>query len=92
MRSRTVFGLSAVFVLLFTFLQWFWPNVVIFYLLWPGNVIGLMITGIHGGTLAQEQTASILGFLVNAIVYLFVGLCVHKIYLRFFVSQKTDIT
>lgn len=41
----------------------------LFALLYPGLVIGLLITGGHGGTHAEDTVAIILGFVVNASAY-----------------------
>ena len=40
-----------------------------FFLLYPGNVLSLFITGGHGGTLAQDRIAPVVGFLVNTFFY-----------------------
>jgi hypothetical protein len=48
---------------------------VLFYLLYPGNVLGLFITGGHGGTHAENALAAVLGFLANLCAYWLVLNC-----------------
>ena len=42
---------------------------MLFYLLYPGLMLGLLITGGHGGTVFEDRIAAIVGFLVNLLVY-----------------------
>jgi hypothetical protein len=42
---------------------------VFFYLLYPGVVASLLITGGHGGTQFEEAIAPPVAFIVNAFVY-----------------------
>lgn len=40
-----------------------------FFPLYPGEMLSLLITGGHGGTLAEEWTGFVVGFLVNTFFY-----------------------
>ncbi len=42
---------------------------VFFYLLYPGNILGLVITGGHGGTHTENVLAAVLGFVANLCAY-----------------------
>jgi len=45
------------------------PYGICFYLLYPGEVLGMFIGGPHGGTLSQEWEALIVSVVVNTAVY-----------------------
>lgn len=45
------------------------PVSVTFYLLLPGTLLQLLITGGHGGTSGEEFMGLVLGFLVNSVFY-----------------------
>jgi hypothetical protein len=53
---------------------------VLFYPLFPGLIAGLLITGGHGGSSAEEILAKILAPAVNAVFYSVVILIAHKIW------------
>jgi hypothetical protein len=59
-------GIAAVLTLLFHF---FYNSAILFYLLFPGLMIGLLITGGHGGTRTEEAIAPIAAFVVNFLFY-----------------------
>ena len=42
---------------------------LLIYLLFPGLALSLLITGPHGGSIAQEEIAPIVGFLINTFSY-----------------------
>lgn len=44
-------------------------STLFFFLLYPGSVAFLFILGWHGGTRAEEATASVVSFLVNTLFY-----------------------
>jgi predicted membrane metal-binding protein len=46
-------------------------GMLLFYPLMPGLIAGLLITGAHGGTAAQESVAPIVAALINAVFYAF---------------------
>ncbi len=52
-----------------SFIQWRFPLAALFYLLLPGNVVSLLITGGHGGTVTQDAVASFAAAIVNTVVY-----------------------
>ena len=56
-------------VALLSLLWHFFISELLFYLLFPGLVIGILITGGHGGTVGEERIASVVSFAVNALVY-----------------------
>jgi hypothetical protein len=45
---------------------------VLFYALYPGNAVSLMITGGHGTTGAKDSLAALLGILINVVAYVIV--------------------
>jgi len=61
---------TIVIVLGLEFLFWATQSSALFYVLYPGNVASLMITGGHGGTSFQELIAPLIGILVNMAAYL----------------------
>jgi len=42
----------------------------LFYLLYPGMIINVLITGGHGGTIFEEWAGAISGVLVNTVCYM----------------------
>jgi hypothetical protein len=74
MRSRTAVVIASVLVIPLSILQHFLPAssglfYVLFYALFPGNAVHLMITGGHGGTRIAERVAPWLGGLTNIAAY-----------------------
>lgn len=49
-----------------------------FDLLFPGNAVSLMITGVHGGTTLEQLEWVIADFLVNSISYFILILLIRK--------------
>ena len=45
------------------------PSAWLIYLLYPGVIVSLLITGGHGGTKFQEAVAPVANFLVNGLCY-----------------------
>jgi hypothetical protein len=41
----------------------------LFYLLFPGDILELLITGPHGGTRAEDAIAPFVGFVANVCAY-----------------------
>jgi len=76
----------ATFVVVWTILvhaQSHW-NPILAYPLYPGNMVSLLVTGGHGGTLTQEK----IGFAVELTANLFVYLAATLILLRVGRSSK----
>jgi hypothetical protein len=48
--------------------------------LMPGIMVGLLITGGHGGTHMQDRIAIVLSFGVNTIVYTLVGVAIASVF------------
>lgn len=65
----TAFPLSLVIVSILTRLSYVWLTKLLFFLLYPGVVLALLITGGHGGTLVQERLALAASVLVNTLAY-----------------------
>jgi len=63
------FACSIAVVALLTLLFYELSSAVLFYLLFLGLALGLMITGGHGGTHFEESLAPIVGVAVNTIFY-----------------------
>jgi hypothetical protein len=55
---------------------------ILFYALWPGNVLSLAITGGHGGTAFQDVFATIAGVFLNILAYFGVMLVLKKSFSR----------
>jgi hypothetical protein len=51
-------------------LQRFVDSPLVFYLLLPGSLASVLVTGGHGGTLLEERMGPIVGLIVNLIVYM----------------------
>jgi hypothetical protein len=45
------------------------PNQFLFYALFPGAIVNLVITGGHGGTITAERVGFLTGFVTNILVY-----------------------
>jgi hypothetical protein len=60
---------SIAVVTFFTLLFEKFSSAMLFYLLFPGLALGLMITGGHGGTHFEDSLAPVVGLAVNIIVY-----------------------
>ena len=72
------FGIVAILTATFHFVL----SAALFYTLWPGIVVGLVITGGHGSTTFQEGAAVALGLLVNAGAYFCLLLLGRSVLLR----------
>lgn len=82
MRGSKVFQigmLSAAVVLLLSLIERNATSPVLFYLLFPGNAIILLVAGGHGGTITQERIALAAGFVVNVLIYFGVILTALKV-------------
>lgn len=55
---------------------------VLIYLLFPGNMVSIAITGGHGGTQLQELIAPLAGFIVNVTSYFLVFGLLYLAWLR----------
>jgi hypothetical protein len=45
------------------------PGPFLFYALWPGTILSLLITGGHGGTRLEDRVGPVAGLIVNCLVY-----------------------
>jgi hypothetical protein len=70
---------AVVVVLVLVSLFWATGNPLLFYALYPGNIVSLLIAGGHGGTRAEEAIATIIGILVNVAAYVVVIIARNKI-------------
>lgn len=61
---------------------------VLFYPLFPGLIAGLLITGGHGGSNAEEAVAKFVAPAVNAVFYALLILIAHKVW-RTLLSKPT---
>lgn len=78
MRRRPVL-LAVAVVLALEFLFRATGNAVLFYVLYPGNIASLLITGGHGGTRAEEAIAPVVGTLINVAAYVVVVIATNKV-------------
>jgi hypothetical protein len=71
MKSITarVLGSSFVVVALLTLLEYRVGSAFFFYLLYPGMMLSLLITGGHGGTNFEERAALAANLMTNTLVY-----------------------
>jgi hypothetical protein len=63
------FGISITIVACLTFLFGATYSIVFIYPLFPGMVLSLLITGGHGGTIAEDRIALVFGFAINTLTY-----------------------
>jgi len=77
-----LFFIATVVVVLLTLIFQKLLTPVLFYALWPGNVLSLAITGGHGGTAFQQVFAPIAGVFLNILVYFIVMLALKKLLSR----------
>jgi hypothetical protein len=75
-RNLKILALSIAIVILLTALQYRYLSPALFYLLFPGDVLELIINGPHGGSLAEEGLAPVLGFFTNVCAYWLILTCV----------------
>lgn len=72
-KFRTALTIALAVVLPLSIIQWYWlessVGPFVFYTLFPGNVVRLLITGGHGGTKLEEAVAPCLGILTNIAAY-----------------------
>jgi hypothetical protein len=61
---------SLVVVSMLTMLNHLLMFKLFFFLLYPGLAISLVMTGGHGGTELEDKVASVVGFLVNVLIYM----------------------
>jgi hypothetical protein len=71
MKPSTAVIIAVALVVPVSIAQWhIWPmSSSVFYALFPGNVVHLLITGGHGGTRAQEAVAPYVGCVTNIAAY-----------------------
>ena len=58
-------------------------SLILFLALFPGMAAQMLITGGHGGTMAQETLAAIIGPSVNIVVYSLLSLGAAKVFHKF---------
>jgi hypothetical protein len=75
-RNLKILALSIAIVILLTALQYRYLSAALIYLLFPGDVLGFAIAGPHGGSLAEERLALVLGFFANVCAYWLILTCV----------------
>jgi len=71
--------LAVIVVLALEFLFRATGNPLLFYALYPGNFVSLLITGGHGGTRAEEAIALVVGILINIATYTVVVIARNKL-------------
>jgi hypothetical protein len=67
--AARVLGSFLVIVALLTVFEYRTASAALFYLLYPGSVLSMLITGGHGGTKLEEGMALVAGLIVNTLVY-----------------------
>jgi hypothetical protein len=67
--AATALGCSFVIVSMLTFFAYRTASAALFYLLYPGFILSLLITGGHGGTKFEEGIAPVVNLIVNTLVY-----------------------
>ncbi len=72
--------LAVIVVLVLEFLFRATGNPLLFYALYPGNFVSLLITGGHGGTRAEEAIALVVGILINVAAYVVVVIAKNKVF------------
>lgn len=60
---------AALSVMPLTILSYAVTSKSLFYLLYPGMVVGLLISGGHGGTETEVWASQLFGFILNVLVY-----------------------
>jgi hypothetical protein len=68
MSNRTALSISLVAVVPLTIAFYLTSSIILFYALFPGAVVSLLITGGHGGTRTEELVAPIVGAAVNVVL------------------------
>ena len=76
LRLKSILLLVSAIVIPLTIIEHVCVPSVLFYVLFPGMAVELLITGGHGGTRAEEAVAPFVGVAVNILVYsaLFAGM------------------
>jgi hypothetical protein len=73
LKFKTALTIGLAIVVPLTIVQWYWLDSrvgrFVFYALFPGNVVSLLITGGHGGIGLEDAIASYVGALANIGVY-----------------------
>ena len=80
------FSSSIVIVGMLTLLNYAVEYSLLIYLLFPGLVLGLLITGGHGGTELEDKIAAVVSFLVNLLAYTF--LCSAAFWIHHALKKK----
>jgi uncharacterized membrane protein len=70
------------FVIALTVMIYRIESPVLFYLLYPGEIVSLLITGGHGGTLLQDRIAPVASVAVNFLVYATVFNVIYRLFLN----------
>ena len=68
-KKTLAFIIALALVLILTLVLNRYPNAFLFYALFPGMSVDLLITGGHGGTLTEERVGFVAGFVTNILVY-----------------------
>lgn len=68
MNVKKAVAISFITVMPLTIALYLTNSILLFYVLFPGAVISLLITGGHGGTRAEEAIAPVIGALVNVFI------------------------
>ena len=66
---RKAICVTSAVVIPLSVVQHLFLSALLFYVLFPGSIVELLITGGHGGTKSQEAIAPIVGAVVNVLVY-----------------------
>jgi hypothetical protein len=66
-------GSSFAIVAILTFFEYRTASAALFYLLYPGSALSLLMTGGHGGTQFGNALALMAGLIVNTLVYTVLG-------------------
>jgi hypothetical protein len=68
MNIKKAVAISFITVVPLTIAFYLTDSIVLFYVLFPGAVVSLLITGGHGGTGAEEAIAQVAGGFVNVLI------------------------
>lgn len=68
-KFQTAVGVVRSVVILLSVIQWSFHFAALFYLLLPGNMVSLLLTGGHSGTVTQDAIAPFATAIANIVVY-----------------------